>query len=140
MRTIVRIEHDDGNGIFRGQDDRLTVNKARDYEEIIGDRNAQLLLNIWNRHDANNPTGGFPMPFDDGIDLRMGEETLYYAFKDLTQLYDWIRHEEIIALIECGFKVLVLQVNNYQEGGHQMAFTKNSIVNTLDISHLFINN
>lgn len=128
MKTIIRIEHEDGNGMFRKKIERFAVG---DYTDNI------LLNNLWERHDACNK-GGMPVPYNDGIDLWKNRKEWFLGFKSMEQFNQWCLPEEVKELLKLGFKVLMIDVEEYQEGGCQIAFTKDTILQQKDISSLFV--
>lgn len=117
MKTIIRIEHKNGIGIFR--------NKASHSND-----NLSCLLNkLFKRHDK------FPIPYDDGnLDIYKDHLNWYCAYKSIEQLKQWITYEELLILINNDFKVLILNISNYQEGTYQILYTKESILNSNDIT------
>lgn len=128
MKTIIRIEHTDGNGMFRSNSNRFSV----------GDETDNVLLNnLWQRHNAWNE-GGMPIPRNDGIDLWKDEKEWFLGFKSMEQFGQWCLPEEIKELLKLDFKVLMIDVEEYQEGGYQIAFTKETILQKKDISSLFV--
>lgn len=128
MKTIIRIEHQDGNGMFRSKSRRFS----------LGDDTDNILLqNLWARHNAYNK-GGMPVPCNDGIDLFKDRKEWFLGFKSMEQFSQWCMPEEVKELLKLDFKVLMIDVEEYQEGGCQIAFTKDTILQKKDISSLFV--
>lgn len=127
MKQVIRIEYTDGYGLFL----RCYVNKDLD---DIGDRHyscKKLFPSILDRHKS------FNRPNDDGLDLRLDDKIWYCGYKNVEQLQLWITSEELKSIIEYGFRILLLDVNEYQEGRDQIIYTKKNIINSKDISELF---
>ena len=118
MMTIVRFERR-GNGIFRPSNKSI-------YNSAIAKR-------TYARH--NN--GNFPLPENENLDLIRGGKEWFCAYKTIEQLQSWVHKDEIDFFISKGFKVLMLDVNEYQEGQMQVVFTKESIISSKDITSLF---
>ena len=62
---------------------------------------------------------------------------VFCAYKSVDQLKEWITTEEIATLKENNYRIFMLDVTNYHEGKYQVIYTKESIVNTTDITDLF---
>lgn len=116
---ILRVENqNDGCGIFRSC-----------YKEAW-----QVHNRISERHRE------FPTPYEDeDLDLDQDDKEWFCAYKTIEQFQEWVESDEIEALIESGFDVLLLEVSEYQIGGHQVLFTKESIVKETIINDLFRN-
>lgn len=128
MKTIIRIEHSDGWGMFRSKDnDRWTVG---DYSGV------KCLDELWDRHSSWNE-GGMPLPDNDGIKMHKEYKEWFCAFKSMEEFKQWVKPEEIKELIKRDFKVLLLDVTDFQEGEKQIVYTKESILSAKDISQLF---
>lgn len=131
MKTIkvIRFERD-GKGLFRHRDETI-------YDNSIADR-------TYRRHQ----NGDFPTPWNDKlIDKSSGEEYLdldknsrnwFCAYKTIEQVQAWILTDEIEFFVSIGFRILMLEVEEYQEGERQTIYTRESIVNIEDITSLFI--
>jgi len=117
MKTIVRIEHESGEGIFHSE----SCNRLSNYQEFA------------ERH------GEFPTPHCETPKLNMDKfgKNWFCAFKSIEQMNEWVTSSEIKEFIKLKCRVLVLDVTQYQEGTHQIIFTKESIKNSKDISDLF---
>ena len=122
MKTIIRIERPDGIGMFRND---------------VSVYNIPELNSLANRHSHGN----FPIPYDD---TKLGELSCYKddknwfcAYKSIEQLQQWIKPEEFQYLFNNDYKLLLLDVTEYQEGEYQILYTKESILNSKDISNLF---
>ena len=128
MKTIIRIEHADGWGMFNSKD---TVRFQ------VGDSSGIKCLNaLWKRHSAWN-TKGMPIPRNDNIDLELKDKEWFCAFRSMEEFKKWVKPVEVKALIKKGFKILLLDVSEYQEGTYQIAYTKESIQSMKDISALY---
>jgi len=120
MKTIVRLEYTDGNGVFRANNNEGARIKYHHSQWDI----------IEARHDL------FPTPWEDTI--RGFNDSHYCAFKSIEQLQQWLTVEEIKEFITLGFKVLMLDVHTYLEGEYQICFKKEDILQSKDISSLFV--
>lgn len=123
MKTIIRIEHSkQGLGLFRAIDNcgNAIIRKLPFYSSLSA------------KHS------NFPTPDDDiGIE-RYPEENEYCAFKSIEQLKQWIESEWFNTIIELGFKILLLDVIDCVEGEYQILYKKENVIQTKDISNLFI--
>lgn len=122
MKTIIRIERSDGIGMF------MSRHSVYDIEE---------LKDIANRHGG----GKFPTPFGENpeLDLWKDDKKWFCAYKSIEQLQQWIKPDEFKHLFNNSYKVLLLDVTEYQEGKYQIIYTKESISQSKDISRLFDN-
>lgn len=129
-KTIIRIEHkSDGFGMFRSKLNECDDNPTR--VEVGGGGN-DILEELWLRH--NN----FNTPYKDGLDMGLRFKEWFCAFKSIEQIQQWILPDEFQVLLDNNFHILLLIVTEYQEGDHQIVFTKESIISSQDISSLFI--
>ena len=125
MKTIIRIEHKSGNGIFRA------VNRLGNY--IIDSKKVGKTFNkLQIRHFE------FPTPYGDSKISRFINEDEFCAFKSIEQVQQWITKDEIIALTKLDFKVLMLDVSECIEGEYQIIYEKKNILQSKDITNLFI--
>lgn len=122
MKTIVRIEHPfDGWGLWRsGPNDVVAfIDSAKCYSDLM------------ERHRK------FPNPtYQRDIEGFIPKEH-FCAFKSIDQLQEWILPEEMKEIISLGFKVLLLDVSECLEGEYQIAFKKEHIVQSKDITEIF---
>ncbi len=65
-------------------------------------------------------------------------ETHYCAFDSLETFNSLVYKKEIKFLLLQGFKVLMLTVTDILKGEHQVAYRKEDVIETKDISSLFI--
>ena len=121
MKTVIRIEHYDGIGMFRSQIGHLRRKTVYDFLPEVGDRHIK-----------------FNDPDMDHLDIEKENKTWYCAYKSIEQLQKWILKDEFKILFDRGFRVLLLDVTEYQEGEDQIIYTKESIANSKNISSLFI--
>jgi hypothetical protein len=119
MKTVIRIEHPyDGNGLWRAVGDNgVIIDDISFFEELA---------------DKHNK---FPLPHEDGL-FMTGYH--YCAFKSIEQIQQWIENDWWKEIIELGFKVLMIDISKYQEGNHQIIFKKEHIMQSKDITELFI--
>ena len=125
MKTIIRIEHKSGYGIFRATD-RLGN------EIIHTKKHENKFKHLVRRHYD------FPTPFRDSKIDRYIEPEEFCAFKSIEQVQQWITKDEIIALTKLDFKVLMLDVSECIEGEYQIIYEKKNILQSKDITNLFI--
>ncbi len=120
MKTIVRIEHISGNGIWQsyvdGDIDRPFYDEFSFSSEL---KSKHVYMNT---------------PQEDGLDMTSQH---YCAFKSIEQMNQWIEKEWYKELFEHDFKVLSIQVSDYQESMDQVIFKKRDIISSTDISDLF---
>jgi len=115
---VVRIERR-GRGMFRPANKNI--------------RRLRIMLDIYDQH-AN----GFPTPYlDGGLDMDLDDKEWFCSYKSIETMFEYLTHKQIRFLISKGFKVLLLEVTNYQEGDFQVIYTKDSVVNTTDLTELF---
>lgn len=120
MKTIVRIEHKNGNGIWRAVNENgdCIIDFTSFYEEIC------------DKHEY------FPTPYEEGLNIDMTVD--FCAFKSIPQLEQWVEREWLQELFDNDFKVLLLEVKNWKEGEYQILFRKEDIISSKDISSLFL--
>ena len=113
---VIRIEHPiDGWGSFRSHDGKYFDGLYRMYD----------------RH------GSLPVPSLDGIYMSKDMKEWFCAYKTLEQLKEWVTIEEIEILIDYGFNIHMLEVEEYQVGYYQIVYTKESIISNNIINDLF---
>lgn len=121
---IVRIEHPDtGLGLFRHVvtlSTKLDSKFDKEFDELLS------------RH------GSFPFPFMEGLELRKDSKRWFCAFNSIEQLQKWITKEELLSITNnWGYRVLFLEVEEFQQATFQTIFTKESIIHSTDITELF---
>ena len=125
MKTIIRIERPDGIGMFRNE---------------VAVLNIIELIDLAKRHG----NGKFPIPYYDKnlniISCYKDDKEWFCAYKSIEQLQQWVKPNEFKYLFNYSYKVLLLDVTEYQEGEYQILYTKESILNRKDISNLFKTN
>lgn len=120
MKTIIRIEYSDGKGLWNAK------NKNNNY----------LCDNFSFSHDLIDKHAEFPTPQQEELPISNNH---YCAFKSIEQVNQWIDKEWFSEIIEKGFKILMIDVSNCIEGEYQILYKKEDILQTKDISSLFIN-
>lgn len=119
---VIRVENKKGFGMF---------NCCRSAYDIDG------LQDLCKRHFDKCSPLPFPRPEEDNLpEYQPGSDWLC-AFKSLEQFNSLITREEAKILIKNGFKILILDVENYREGGNQFLFKRNSIKTKTCINKLF---
>lgn len=126
-KKIIRVEHEDGWGMFIAKTSRFAL-AWTDHKK---------LKPLWERHNTENPNGGFPIPQTEGLKISKNGKEWFCSFKNIEQFKQWVKDEEVKELLKLGFKVIQLEVNEWQEGEQQILYTKESIINVEDISHQF---
>lgn len=111
--VVVRIERN-GRGFFRPSNKKIY--KLGWYNEIMC------------RHRD------FNIPREDGLDLTQDNKEWFCAYKCLDDLDNWVTEEEVQRLINYGFRVYLITVSEFQEGDHQVIFTKEGILEKQDIT------
>lgn len=122
MRTVLRVEHLDGWGMFISYKDDMHRQNVKALE----------LFEIAERHNTFND------PDEDRLNIYKGNKEWFCAYKSVEQLQEWLTPQEIEILSKNGYKVLMLDVEEYQEGRDQVIFTKESIISSKDVTKLFL--
>lgn len=81
----------------------------------------------------------FPTPSRYGLDMYLDGKEWFCGYKSIDELQSWVYSDEIKFFISKGFKVLLLEVTEFQLGEYQIIFTKESITSSKDITSLFNN-
>lgn len=127
MKTIIRIEHNDGVGMFNTE-----------AEKQVDD----ICPELYKRHflGSDSTQKPFPSPGRDipALDMWKDDKEWFCAFKSLEQFNNLVYKEEAKILIKHGYKILLLGVTEFQEAENQVLFTKESIIETKNINSLFI--
>jgi hypothetical protein len=118
---IIRVEHEDGYGMFRKNSDRYRVVDL--CESVMGE--------LCERHRE------FPTPNQDNlIEYKDGYEW-FCAFRSMEEFNSWVTREQVSVLIEYDFRVFILEVTEYQIGDYQVLYRKDSIISKTDITNLY---
>lgn len=115
---VVRLERR-GRGIFRPSNN--VIQKYR------------ITQNVYDRHAK------FPTPRKECLNMSLDDKEWFCGYKSIDELQSWVYSDEIKFFISKGFKVLLLEVTEFQLGEHQIIFTKESITSSKDITSLFNN-
>lgn len=120
---LIRIEHKNGNGVFRAVD-CFGVAFIRELNEYtsIADRH---------RH--------FPTPQQEGL-FNVERHVEYCGFKSIEQLKKWFTYTELEALIDIGFKIYQIHVSDdsCRVGSNQILYKKSAIIYKKDISDFLL--
>lgn len=117
MKTIIRVEHEDGIGMFQSfQRPHATMHILPELDE---------------RH------AHFHTPSEEGLHMTSNE---YCAYKSISHIQEWIQPEEFPILFQNGYKVWMIDVLIWREGKHNILFRKEDIISKKDISSLFLSN
>lgn len=112
MKTIVRIEHSDGTGMFTKRDE--TKKLAR-----------HININFVERFSE------FNIPLEDGLDISYDH---YCAFKSINHLREWVYPDEIEVFLKNNYRVYLIEVSQVLEGKHNTLYKKEDIISKTDIS------
>ena len=120
MKTLIRIQHNNGKGLFRALDTKgeCILESLHCYEA--------LTYKHWE----------FPSPLEDNL-LNGISKKEFCAFKSIEQVKQWIEPEWFNEIIKAGFKVLLLDVSDCREGEYQILYKKEDVLQTKDIPELF---
>lgn len=116
--TIVRFEKE-GVGIFR--------QSSKYYNHIIAKK-------TYDRHAMEN----FPTPYMEELDLYKDGQEWFCGYKSVEEFQLWVQKEEILFFVGEGFRILLLEVEEYQKGEKQVIFTKEFVTSSKDITSLFV--
>jgi hypothetical protein len=122
MKTIVRVEHYVGDGLWKAKDNNGSIYMSFSFVDDLVEKHYN-----------------FPTPNQDlllSISLRKNPQ-YYCAFKSIEQLQQWIDKEWWKEIFELGFKVLLIDVSECLEGEYQILYQKQHILQSKDISNLF---
>jgi hypothetical protein len=122
MKTIIRIEHSSGWGIFRAHDG--------DYNVIAKQ------FTFW--EDLLEKHRDFPTPSNDDLIDRWIEDYEFCAFKSIEQIHNWFDKEWFSEMTTLGFKVLMLDVSECIIGEYQVLYKKENVLQSKDITNLFL--
>jgi hypothetical protein len=116
VTTIIRIEHEDGWGMFRmgNNENKKTVD--------------QISWRVYTKH------GDMPGPRNDGLEIEADD---FCAYTSMSSMSQWIQPEDVKLLIPHGYKVYLIDVTEAKIGEHQALFKKQNIVLKKDITVLF---
>lgn len=118
---VVRIEKG-GRGIFRPIEDNGCDLRKVDEIKMVYERHGE----------------GFPIPFNDGVDIYQDDKEWFCAYKSIEQMKAWVNPEELKYFIKIGFKVYLLSISEFQVGGFQIVFTNEGIITKTDITDSII--
>lgn len=115
--TIYRIEHSiDKKGLFTSNYFKLLHHPYMD--------------ELYNRHSLlPTPQLDYKLKYIDGDE--------YCAFKSIDDLKKWVTNDEMIFLIDRGFKILKLVVMHARIGNSQVLFKKKHIIAEENIANQF---
>lgn len=129
MKTITCIRFEDSQGIGFIKSKQFNVEA--------------LLSECWNNHFSpklfySNRKRFFPVPHKDkNLNLYNQSKNWFCAFKNLQQVKRIFTKEDLNILVNNGISIYFLEIEEYQEGRRQILYTKESIVNKVDISNKF---
>ena len=129
MKTINCIRFEDSKGIG--------FIKSKEIDVI------RLIPTFWNNHFHPNlyyedRRKFFPVPHKDReLNISFKGKEWFCAFKNLRQVKRIFTKEDLNILVNNGIKIYFLEISEYQEGRRQILYTKESIINKIDISNKF---
>lgn len=129
MTKAIRIEYSDGYGLF--------FKKIWDKQgNIIANRDVYAekdFHELWVKHNDF-----FPQPHEEFLHVTKDLKEYFCAFKSINDLLFWIKPNQLNEIINAGFKIYELDVTDYQIGGYQIIYTKESIVNQIDRTNVIL--
>lgn len=124
--TCYRIEHTDGYGMFFQKlwNDKGEVVAIR---QVFGEKD---FPDLWARHCR-----GFKNPEDEGLHVKKDNKEYFCAFKSKLAVKYWIDKNHFDRIKQLGFRVYEVHCTDYQEGKYQILYTKESIIQKIDITN-----
>lgn len=127
--TVIRVEHDCGLGPYRDYHRTKPISKPHeDTLEYFATKASDRILDM-----------NVPIILVDNCSIYKDNKDWYCAFKSVNDLLKYIYPEEIAIMYNHDYKVLQLEITEYQIGIHQILYTKKSIINSKDITNQIIN-
>lgn len=117
---LVRIEHEDGLGIFRAQ----TID-GKERGHYVANHNYSIILR---HHNFNTPR-------EDKLDFT---DEHFCGYKSIDQLQQWIMKDEFELLFKLGYSIFLIEVSDCQIGRDQIIFRKEDIIRKTNINQLFL--
>lgn len=117
MKTIYRIEYSDGHGPF---------GVGLEHPDVLS-MDLMPLIERWINMDT---------PQEDGLKRHPGQDKC--GFASLEALHHWVKPEEIKTMLDNGYKVYRLEVDQCQVGRDNMVFEVQDVLTKVDISDQFI--
>ncbi len=113
---LIRIEAPNGIGIF--------MNSEYPYLDDISPYAGAKHMN-------------FKEPYDDGLNLNKYNKNWFCGYKNITEFNQWLTKDDILSIINCGYNIFLIDVEEYQIGSEQIIYTKESIISKININNLF---
>lgn len=123
MKQIIRVEHEDGLGLFVSTTDDGT-NRPHCCLEIKS-----------NYHQIRDRHEQFNSPQEDGLIIEYND---YCGYKSIIHIQAWIFKEEFPLLVKNNYRVYLLEVSAFKEGRDNILFKKEDIITKQDITNLFL--
>ena len=95
------------------------------------------LSHVVDKHFTWSSPFQFPTPQEEELDIDKDNKEWYCAFKSEEQFRSIFSNSDAQILISKGFKILELEVTEYQEGDQQILYTKESIKNKVILNNKF---
>lgn len=126
MIQAVRIEHSDGQGMFGEWFIHENGDETPREHSTVG----KFLPEVLYRHN------GFNTPYEDfGYKFEHGQH--FCAYKSIDQLQQWIYPNEMKIIIDRGYCVYLLELEDVLVGRDQICYKKSDIISKQDITSLF---
>ena len=130
---VIRIEHEDGNGLWRSHDDsNCRITRHSQYEAIsLRHQNREVFPTFYKDKELLqkfcNCTG------------RSDPEGYFFSFNSLEVVNKALTPDEFKEVINSlGFRVYLLEVSDCVQSSFQTVFRKEDIVSKKDISFMFV--
>ncbi len=121
---VIRLEHNDGDGIFTHY-----YKHERKYKK----------LGLGEIEERHTPSNGFPGPFNDEAFDSVDIQDYHFAYLSLEQLKKGFTEDEIKICISLGFKILMYTLScDFLVSKYQVIFIKSKATHVEDISSLFL--
>lgn len=122
--NAIRIEHENGWGIFR-----YDSKSGYKYKEFTEDYSHYYHKIVERHSNFKSISQDFP---------KNCEYTDYYcAYKSLDQLAEWVLRRELEVLIKNGFTVYLYELSECEVGEDQIFFKLENVISKKDINSLF---
>jgi thioredoxin-related protein len=117
VKQVLRIEAEDGWGMFRNHPDHLE-------RETID----QINYNVYDRHCSMNN------PYQDGLNMT---DDHFCAYASLEMMEKWLTTEEIREILSYDYNIYLIELTEWQEGKHNVIFKQEHVKSKINISDLF---
>lgn len=141
MKTLIRVQDSLGTGMFQsgipyGQETSKSVysiekleDLARRHREFPNIRDDRTIFNFVKELYGEQEI--FDIYGTDEFRFR-------FAFKNLSQFEKWVKREEVKILLDNGYRVYKIEAEEVCESEFQSIFNIDTVINTEDITNLFL--